>query len=210
VGNNPVMFRDPDGMVMTDFVDENGKLIQHYEDGLNTVFKITGEGAFKYYVDVFDDVSGNINFTALFTEQQRLNENNPNLQPITLTNGKKETYCNFAVQNFLSALHTVDPNLSVFRGNANSMQGKFESSVDFQTTLSRDVASLKAFEGNLVIASWKNPNGHGHVAAFSTYTNMFNGEIANIGNSNGFKSLDASFGLKNHPERTLKYFIFNK
>jgi RHS repeat-associated protein len=39
---NPIVLVDPDGRSFTNFVDENGNLISHVEDGSNAVFKLTG------------------------------------------------------------------------------------------------------------------------------------------------------------------------
>src|SRR5690554_6892765 len=47
--DNPVVLVDPNGENFTNFVDEDGNLIKHIDDGSNAVFRQTGSGTGKHY-----------------------------------------------------------------------------------------------------------------------------------------------------------------
>ena len=55
--DNPVVLVDPNGENFTNFVDEDGNLIKHIDDGSNAVFRQTGSGTGKHYTFIgYDDV----------------------------------------------------------------------------------------------------------------------------------------------------------
>jgi RHS repeat-associated protein len=121
VSNNPLIFIDPNGQSMTNFVDENDKLIKHVDDGSNAVFKKTGENRSQEYFkfDRYDEtqyyetqrgknevnVQSVIDFTQDYTREKYTSEfqginTDRNGNVIYEKNGKPsekwKTYCNYA------------------------------------------------------------------------------------------------------------------
>ena len=195
--DNPVRFIDPDGMEAappSDFYDKDGNLVKHVDDGSNAVFQQKGSGtALHYEFTGYDECQGGnneTNQTTAIQEAQNLNSENKSLEP---KNG--ETYCNFATQNVMSTVASIkDDKYNIkITGLANSMADKLGTSTAYQQ-VDETTAKNEAANGNLVVLSYKNLKGHGHVATFSVGENIEKGEIANIGASNGFKPLDNSGG----------------
>ena len=49
VTNNPLIFIDPDGRMLTDFYDKDRNLVKHVEDGSNAVFRQVGKKSNLHY-----------------------------------------------------------------------------------------------------------------------------------------------------------------
>jgi RHS repeat-associated protein len=211
--DNPLRLLDLTGKAPTDFLDRGGNLVAHYDDQLKSVFQQVGEKEFQYYEEKTADVSGKLNVTAVVAETQKLNEDNLYLRPHFAFNkaGEKylETHCNFAVQNILSSLASAIPDMHVPIGTANVMQSGLSKSEYFAESGNWDKANDERLAGNLVIASWKNPNPEksGHVAALAVHEVGLWGQVANIGKTNGVLSLSKSFGSQRLD--AIKFFIFN-
>jgi len=47
--NNPLMLKDPTGQLFTNFLDKEGNLISHVDDGSNAVFQLTGDNKTNEY-----------------------------------------------------------------------------------------------------------------------------------------------------------------
>ncbi|WP_316834896.1 hypothetical protein [Pedobacter nutrimenti] len=193
------------------FIDEKGNT-KHVEDGSNAIYIVKGSGTSKHYEYLgysgYDtDPGAAPNLKTLIQESQNLNASNPSLVP------DGQTYCNFATQNVMKAVEsTIEPVFSmnknndvVINGRANDMAPKLDASGAYIAT-DKAGALDAAKSGNLAVMSYVNPQPgkSGHVATLSVGDNLSKGPVANIGGSNGFKSISKSFG--NLP---VKYYILN-
>ena len=196
--NTPIRFVDPDGMVASDFLDEDGNLVKHVEDGSTARYQQTGKGVNLHYEFTGFDTSksgvpytavNTVNLTIAIQEQQSLNLENPALAPVKDKNGKKTTFCNYATQNVMNTVASATDNSSglVMTGRANSMFDQFAASPLLQRT-DMDGALKNAQNGGLSLASYQNPNTlrSGHVVSFSVGDNLAKGELANVGGTNGY------------------------
>ncbi len=202
VHNNPILLIDPTGMGATRFEDEEGKTVANIDDGSNAVFRQTGEGNSKHYEFTgFDESQGGVNVVSLSTaiqEQQNLNNENPSIAQNADGNG--ETHCNQSTQNTLKTVASVtkDESLKV-TGRANTMLDKMASGeVKSLVPASLETARANAKQGGLSIVGFRPVKGTGHVATFSTGTNIKKGEIQNIGPKkySGFVSLNSAISKK--------------
>jgi len=215
VANNPIIFIDPNGESLTDFVDENDKLIKLVDDASNAVFKAQGEGKDRNYkLKEFDKSQGgenNINITSVVEAQQEMNMGNENLKA-----DSKGTYCNRATRNIINAVESgfeamnYMPNAGIGMPitRANPMIEKMENNSNF-TAVSESVALDKASKGDLVIAAWKNPDteSSGHIATLYVGSNRAKGVVANIGTKDwtGYVSIGGTFTKEQ--QKTVKYFM---
>jgi len=211
--NNPILFRDPDGM-FSDFFDKDGNKTKHVEDGSNAQYQIKGEGQFEHYElkegeAAFDKTQSGKNevtkesVTSAIQEQQNYNNDNPTLKAVKLADGTNQTYCNFATENVTKtvASATGDKN-AVLTGYANTTLNKLEADANpkrdpsqaknypsYKSATYAEAAQNAANGGLSVVGK---PNGIGHLATFSVGSNIKKGEIANIGTATGtgFKGLN--------------------
>ncbi|MBO9204676.1 MULTISPECIES: DUF6443 domain-containing protein [Niastella] len=212
--DNPIRFIDPDGnsvdSVNTNFYDTEGKLVKHIDDGSNAVFQQKGSGYFLRYKFLgYDECQGGqnkVNYESAIQEAQVLNEENDDLQP---RNGM--TFCNYASQNIMYTYASAAGEKGFhFEGTANMMYDKFAESSLYKEVNEED-AHRTAFHGELAIAVYFNPKGHGHVVTFSVKENYLKGEMANVGVKNGFFALrktpgaEGVFSDKLYPH--VKYYI---
>ncbi|MBR1718174.1 MAG: RHS repeat-associated core domain-containing protein [Bacilli bacterium] len=113
--NNPIKLIDPNGEETTDFINENGELIKHIEDGSNAVFKLhltgktlkfSGGKAFFEFSHYDQQQGGNndININAVIDYAQEYSRENYSADGNT-------TYCNYATefvtQSFVSAANAA-------------------------------------------------------------------------------------------------------
>ena len=93
---------------------------------------------------------------------EHLARTNPSWQPDA--NG---TYCNFGLQQVAARVGAPMEPITSSDGNpymANQIAQNLASSTDY-VAVTPEQAQALADQGDLVIAAWDNPNGHGHVAA---------------------------------------------
>ncbi len=182
--NNPIRFIDPDGMLITDFLDEEGNLINHINDNSNAVFQQAGSGTdlhydFKGYNNNGGEEGKNVvNLTSAIQEQQSCNKANPSLQE-----NEGVTHCNQATQDIMSTVASACKNNSiVIGGSANGMASSLISGNNSNyLKVDKVTAEKNAKNGGLSIVTYSNPTGHGHIATFSVGENTKKGEVANIG-----------------------------
>ena len=208
--DNPVVLVDPNGENFTNFVDEDGNLIKHIDDGSNAVFRQTGSGTGKHYTFIgYDESQGGVNKVNLevaIQEQQKLNNDNPSLQQ----NGNT-TYCNFATQNVMKTVASTPlGHNALVTGRANEMIDQMLSGNNPNyISVSEKDATEYAAKGGLAIVGYRNPNtqSSGHVATFSVGDNITESNIiANIGiaKSTGFVPLNYAIAKS----KAKSFFIF--
>ncbi len=227
--NNPLIFIDPDGMSIqqfitgmekppTDFLDASGNLVTHIEDGSNAVFTQTGTGInLHYQFTKFDDKQKGVNqiyLPSVMQVAQTLNSTNTTLNP---SNGV--TYCNYATQNVLSTVASATEHsagLLDLTGMANTMADLLTTSTLF-TSATQAQATAAAANGNLVILAYHNygraPHNHGHIATLSVGQNVALGVVANIGATNGFLPIGPGTGAVFSQQSTLnnvQFYILNQ
>ena len=208
--DNPIILVDPNGSDLSDFYDENGKLVRHVDDKSNAVYRVKGTGVEKHYeFDKFDEKQGGknvIDLTSAIEEAQNLNMNNPSLKP---SNGV--TYCNYATQDILATISSILGNSAIhIKGVANDMVAGLQKSPFFTTTGDFDTAFRQQWSGNLVVVGWINTKGpHGHIATLAVGSNLLKGQVANIGKYNGMLPLNGKEGhaFSTIPTSSLKFFI---
>jgi RHS repeat-associated protein len=208
--DNPVVLVDPNGENFTNFVDEDGNLIKHIDDGSNAVFRQTGSGTGKHYTFIgYDESQGGVNKVNLevaIQEQQKLNNDNPSLQQ----NGNT-TYCNFATQNVMKTVASTPlGHNALVTGRANEMIDQMLSGNNPNyISVSEKDATEYAAKGGLAIVGYRNPNtqSSGHIATFSVGDNITESNIiANIGiaKSTGFVPLNYAIAKS----KAKSFFIF--
>lgn len=208
--DDPVLLIDPNGADLSDFYDENGKLIHHENDQSNAVYKETGSGVHKHYQFAgFDEKQGGknvVNLTTAIKEAQNLDMHNPSLAP-----RGNSTFCNYGTQDVLATVASIFGNSAInVRGMANTMVTELEHSSLFTATKDFNMAFREQFQGNLVVAGFRNltPEGHGHVLTLSVGSNLAKGEAANIGATNGFLPMTGKGGVFSSSEMSqVEYFI---
>ena len=106
--NNPVRCVDPNGEDYTNFEDENGKLLEHIEDGSNAVFKLNRSPIVKNAKTGKFEKNNNAYFAFSRYDQSQNGIDEVNVQSVidyaqtytrkTFTADGKQTYCNYAAK----------------------------------------------------------------------------------------------------------------
>jgi RHS repeat-associated protein len=215
--DNPIRFIDPDGMLFTDFIDENGNKT-HVEDGSNAVFEIkkdvNGFNQRKHYeFKEYDESQGGkneVNVETVIQEQQNYNMANEDLQQET----DGTTYCNYATQNIMDAVGSATGKDITITGRGNDMAEKLQTDKRYQS-VDQATAEATAAGGGLAVIAFRNyekkKDGSfrsGHLATFSVGDNIDKGKAANIGTAayTGFQPEASSFFKKKDFE-TVKFYI---
>lgn len=224
--NNPILFRDPDGM-FSDFFDKDGNKTKHVEDGSNAQYQVKGEGQFEHYElkegeAAFDKTQSgknevtNESVTSAIQEQQNYNLNNPTLKQDAASG---QTYCNFAADNVTRtvASATGDKN-AVLTGYANTTLNKLEADANPKRDASKEKnypsykqatyeeAGKNAKNGGLSVVGFNPSSGQGHVATFSVGSNISKGEIANIGKTKSTGFIGLNWAIRAADTKT--YYIY--
>ena len=220
VGGNPIIFIDPNGESLTDFVDENNKLIKHVDDWSNAVFKVQGTEQDKHYeFKEFDKSQGgenNINVTSVIEAQQELNLDNDFLKQDVDGN----TWCNRATRNIVSAVASgfeavgympnADFNIPLTTATGMINDYFLGKSSPFKT-VTKETAFEKAGKGHLVVTAWLNPDlkKSSHFATLSVGNNISKGEVANIGTTKWTKFTTLGGAYRESQQKDLKYFMID-
>ncbi len=107
--NNPVKLVDPNGEDYTNFEDENGKLLEHIEDGSNAVFKLNRSPIVKNAKTGKFVKNNDAYFAFSRYDQSQNGVDEVNVQSVidyaqtytrkTFTADGKTTYCNYAAKS---------------------------------------------------------------------------------------------------------------
>jgi RHS repeat-associated protein len=216
--DNPIRFIDPDGMLFTDFIDEDGNKT-HVEDGSNAVFEIKktdGLDQRKHYeFKEYDESQGGkneVNVETVIQEQQNYNMTNEDLQQ----ESDGTTYCNYATQNIMDAVGSATGKGITITGRGNDMAEALQTDKRYKG-VDQATAESTAANGGLAVIAFRNfekkANGSfrsGHLATFSVGDNIAKGKAANIGTAayTGFQPEASSFFKKKDFE-TVKFYILN-
>ncbi|HYC85221.1 MAG TPA: DUF6443 domain-containing protein, partial [Chryseosolibacter sp.] len=214
--DNPIRFIDPDGMLFTDFIDENGNKT-HVEDGSNAVFEVKktdGLDQRKHYeFKEFDESQGGkneVNVTTVIQEQQKYNLNNEALQQ----KDDGTTYCNYATQNIMDAVGSATGQNVTITGRGNDMADKLVTDERYEA-VDQSTAERIAQNGGLAVMAFRNYEARkdgsvrsGHLATFSVGENIEKGKAVNIGTAayTGFQPEASSFFKKKDFE-TVKFYV---
>ncbi|MCE7864377.1 MAG: RHS repeat-associated core domain-containing protein, partial [Bacteroidetes bacterium CHB5] len=214
--DNPIRFIDPDGMLFTDFIDENGNRT-HVEDGSNAVFEIKktdGLDQRKHYeFKEFDESQGGkneVNVETVIQEQQNYNDNNEALEQAS--DGR--TFCNYATQNIMDAVGSAIGQNITITGRGNDMAEKLCDDPRYKA-VDQGTAEKTAADGGLAVIAFRNYEKKadgtfrsGHLATFSVGDNIAKGKAANIGTTgySGFQPEPSSFFKKKDFE-TVRFYI---
>jgi hypothetical protein len=203
LNNNPIVHYDILGdSAESNFLDKDGKLIKHTDDGSNAVFQQKGKGTTLHYEFVgYDQQQGAQNVITwdarvnAVAEQQTLNINNPALQQNA--EGQNETHCNQSTQNIMHTLASIDGDKSILLlGNANNMIDQMNGLAAYYFKVAQNTAKQNAINGGVSIIGFRAPNDadHGHILTYSVGENIKKGETANVGNTSttGFNSVNTT------------------
>jgi hypothetical protein len=179
--NNPIIYIDPDGRSFTNFVDENGNLIQHIEDGSNAVFKLTGNKRSEEYFKFngYDPSQGgtdkvNIGSAIKGAQDYTRKTYTSNFDE---KGNVKMTYCNYGTMNiartYESAVETTGgtTDISDITGSSYKIGQNLSNSKLVTPAADLKSAQQSAQKGKLVIGYWP-----GHV-----FTLNSDGFVNNVG-----------------------------
>jgi RHS repeat-associated protein len=212
---NPIVFVDPNGMDLTDYRDESGKLIEHKDDGSNAVFQLTSFSKSqtdlserkKYFKFTgFSDQGGKNEINSIATRAwvQAYIVNSP------IFSEGKNTYCNLAVQSMINTELSMHGEPPIDPGNANATLNGMSTINGFHPLPGQDDAVVAASRGFLTVVGWNSGSDDqsGHVATLSISPNpVF---VANVGPKqwSGFVRFSKAFG--EDKRGNLQYWYFNK
>ena len=211
--NNPVRCVDPNGEDYTNFEDENGKLLEHIEDGSNAVFKLNRSPIVKNAKTGKFEKNNNAYFAFSRYDQSQNGIDEVNVQSVidyaqtytrkTFTADGKQTYCNYAAKfialSFNSAvteLGGVDMNVGFLTNSASGIYKHIPSALLLKNH-EEAVNMAKSLNSyglpNLVFASIS-----GHILTFTS-----DGYYSNVGGKNG-NTIQTNSWLKDMKD--VKYF----
>jgi len=207
--NNPIFFIDPDGMFLrdydidafneggyhtdktnkiifaeievTDFLDKDGNLIIHVDDGSNAVFQLTGDSRSEEYFKFtgYDEKQGGKNEvnvkSAIKGAQDYTRENYTS--DINDKGVCTQTYCNYGTMNIAKTYESAveatgkTADISDVKGSSRTIGDNLSKSEVVKTATDLSAAQKSAKEGSLVIGYWT-----GHV-----FTLNKQGMVNNVG-----------------------------
>ena len=193
--NNPVRLVDPNGEDYTNFEDENGKLLEHIEDGSNAVFKLNRSPIVKNAKTGKFVKNNDAYFAFSRYDQSQNGVDEVNVQSVidyaqtytrkTFTADGKTTYCNYAAKfialSFNSAvteLGGVNMDVRFLNNTASDIYTHIPSALLLKNH-EEAVKMAKSLNSdglpNLVFASMS-----GHILTFTS-----DGYYSNVGGKNG-------------------------
>jgi len=171
--NNPLKYTDPTGQLFTNFLDKEGNLIQHIDDGSNAVFQLTGKNRSDEYFKFtnYDEKQGGknevnvqtvIDFTQDYTRERYTSKLVEKVNKEGQLVKEWETNCNrgtyLIAKSVNSALEQIGAgfNMSTFEGSNGAL---FAS--DIAKNLARSYSAVTLFEaqtaakqGGFVVGGW--------------------------------------------------------
>jgi hypothetical protein len=179
--NNPLKYTDPSGWFYTNFLDKDGNLISHIEDGSNAVFQLTGNNKSDEYFQ----------FTGYDPNQKGSNIINlesaiKGAQLYTLKNYTStinddgvctETFCNYGTMNIAKTYESavkaagMTTDISDIQGSAKTIGSNLAKSEVVKSLTTLADAQKTAKDGGLVIGYYS-----GHV-----FTLNKEGNVNNVG-----------------------------
>ena len=165
------------GMNATDFLDKDGNLLYHIDDGSNAVFKLTGDNRAEEYFafEGYNETKGGnneVNFgSAIAGAQEYVLDT---FKSTKNANGNWDTYCNQGAMTVArTAIEAADamgmslPNAELVNGLAREILSNLSS----LTPVSLESAKEQASSGSLIVGGWS-----GHV-----FTMRADGRLNNVG-----------------------------
>ena len=173
-------FIDPDGMVITDFLNKQGKLVVQVNDGSNAVFQLTGNPGIEYFkfkeFDTKQSGTKEIIIKSVIKGSQEYSREN-------YQNSGSTTFCNWGARNVAGSFKAaaeekgliVTGDIDTFLKPGQSAKNIYDNMG--KSGLVNEDEAVKAAKSENTLAVTINSN---HVI---TYTP--NGKYNNIGGSNG-------------------------